>query len=378
MIWILYSVCIVAITFFAIDAIVLFRTWQSRIFIGRKKEDSWRNLINRKAEKWALNTPTIKLTDNNRLIVIDMLKGNYRRATIQHWQKAGLILGLTNKQVNKFDVKKMLHQTHPKSIPIESDYVIYAYALLNAASEEERIKFQSYFDAVYEMLVKLKNKYTVIPYKSYTGNQMYVDTIGFVCPFLFLYSQVYGVDTASEMAVQQISEFNQFGMYPGTSLPCHTYNLNNSIPTAGLFGWGRGMGWYAIGLIDVWKLMPIEHKDYSKVTSWVLNYAKTILSYQQSDGAWTWNVLVESSRKDSSATVMLTWFLLNTTSITEIKTDSQNAVHKSLEYLKTVTRRDGALDFCQGDTKGIGVYSQTFDILPFAQGYLLRILNKLN
>jgi unsaturated rhamnogalacturonyl hydrolase len=42
-------------------------------------------------------------------------------------------------------------------------------------------------------------------------------------------------------------------------------------------------------------------------------------------------------------------------------------------YLQKVTRRDGAIDFSQGDTKGIGVYAQTFEVLPFTQGFALRI-----
>ena len=36
------------------------------------------------------------------------------------------------------------------------------------------------------------------------------------------------------------------------------------------------------------------------------------------------------------------------------------------------TMRDGAIDCCQGDTHGIGSFSQTFDIMPFAQGMALR------
>jgi unsaturated rhamnogalacturonyl hydrolase len=37
-----------------------------------------------------------------------------------------------------------------------------------------------------------------------------------------------------------------------------------------------------------------------------------------------------------------------------------------------VTRRDGVIDFSQGDTKAIGVHSQEFDLLPFTQGFALR------
>ena len=40
--------------------------------------------------------------------------------------------------------------------------------------------------------------------------------------------------------------------------------------------------------------------------------------------------------------------------------------------IKSATRITGKVDWCQGDTKGIGVHSQTFDIMPFAQGFTLR------
>ena len=47
-------------------------------------------------------------------------------------------------------------------------------------------------------------------------------------------------------------------------------------------------------------------------------------------------------------------------------------IEKSLEKLQSFTRRDGSLDYCQGDTVEVGVFSQRLDIMPFAQGMLLR------
>ena len=79
-----------------IDIIVQFMTWQSRIKIGRFVDDNhWQNKVVQMSIKWLKNTPTVKLTDNNRLILIDILKGNYKRNSIQHWQQAALLLGLT-------------------------------------------------------------------------------------------------------------------------------------------------------------------------------------------------------------------------------------------------------------------------------------------
>ncbi|WP_395042734.1 hypothetical protein, partial [Flavobacterium sp.] len=79
-----------------LDVFPQFNTWQSRIHIGRitNKKD-YTLLVANKALKWLKNTPTIKLTDNKRLIIIDILKGNYKRNAIQHWQEAALVLGLT-------------------------------------------------------------------------------------------------------------------------------------------------------------------------------------------------------------------------------------------------------------------------------------------
>ena len=44
----------------------------------------------------------------------------------------------------------------------------------------------------------------------------------------------------------------------------------------------------------------------------------------------------------------------------------------------SVTRRNGEIDFSQGDTKGIGLYSTTYDIMPFTQGMALRAISILN
>jgi unsaturated rhamnogalacturonyl hydrolase len=81
------------------------------------------------------------------------------------------------------------------------------------------------------------------------------------------------------------------------------------------------------------------------------------------------------ARHDSSTTATLAWFLVNASQIDEIKEECVFAKENAIKYLMKVTRRDGAIDFSQGDTKAIGVYSQHFDILPFTQGFALRTSN---
>src|SRR5690554_3252475 len=70
-------------------------TWLSRIHIGRYQEtDKWEQSVTAMGINWLNHTPRMKVTDHNRLVFMDMVKGNYTSKTIQHWQEAGLLLGL--------------------------------------------------------------------------------------------------------------------------------------------------------------------------------------------------------------------------------------------------------------------------------------------
>ena len=176
------------------------------------------------------------------------------------------------------------------------------------------------------------------------------------------------------MGVRQITEYDKYGMLKDTSVPCHTYLVDSKIPV-GLFGWGRGLGWYAIGLIDSWTALSDSHRDKNKLEESVIAFAKMAISFQNENGSWNWIVSVKEARADSSTTATLAWFFANASQIESIREICLAAKTKALKYLMTVTRRDGAIDFSQGDTKAIGVHSQEFDILPFTQGFALRTLN---
>uniref|UniRef100_UPI0037516B7C glycoside hydrolase family 88 protein n=1 Tax=Flavobacterium sp. TaxID=239 RepID=UPI0037516B7C len=156
---------------------------------------------------------------------------------------------------------------------------------------------------------------------------------------------------------------------------CHTYNIETKLPV-GLFGWGRGLGWYAIGLIDSWLTLPNENQNKKILEQSVVSFAKMALQFQNQNGSWSWIVLDNTSRMDSSTTATLAWFLVNAAQINAISESCTIAKEKAIHYLMTVTRRDGAIDFSQGDTKAIGVHSQEFDVLPFTQGFALRTLYK--
>ena len=385
MIYILSFVVFLIVVIFLIDAIPQFNTWQSRIKIGRfASPEIWESEVLGISKKWLQDKPVVPLTDNNRLIIIDMLKGNYKRIAVQSWQEAALVLGLTEylkktddpktrKKVEDFLVTKTTSSGSWKIKPTETDLAIVAYAFLNADFIDHQ-KYQPAFEETYQMILSLKGEDGTVAYKNHVREYRFVDTIGFICPFLVQYGLKFNKPDAIDLAIKQITEFEKYGMMQQEKIPCHTYNVERKIPT-GLFGWGRGLGWFLIGLADSYRALPLEHPQKIRLENLMRQVAKSVLKFQLQDGSFTWLIFDEKSRKDSSTVATVAYFFSVAAEVPELRAECIAGKEKCLHYLQTITRRNGAIDFSQGDTKGVGVYSQNFNVLPFTQGFVLRTLN---
>lgn len=127
-----------------------------------------------------------------------------------------------------------------------------------------------------------------IEYRKFMKGYRYVDTIGFICPFLVTYGIRYNKSECIDLAVKQIKEYETYGMLNLSHIPCHAYRLEDKVPL-GLYGWGRGLGWFAIGLIDTWNELP-ENNSYKPVLEEsVRKFAKATMKFQQ-QGNWNWTV----------------------------------------------------------------------------------------
>lgn len=368
-----------------IDSLPELNTWQSRIRIGRfDNKEIWQHKVLKLSKKWLRNTPTIPLTDNKRLVILDMLSGNYKRSAIQSWQEGALFLGLTEYvkntsdrevqfQLERFADKKITDSGQWKEKPDASDHALLAYAIMNADLPELQ-KFRPALDETYQMSRALKGTDGTVAYKKHNANYRFVDTVGFICPFLVTYGMKFNDSEAVDLGIKQILEYQKYGMMPNENIPCHTYLTDTKMP-AGLYGWGRGLAWFALGLIDTLNALPAEHPHKNTLQEIVIKTARSAIKFQSENGGFNWLLFVKESRFDSSTTAAMCWFFTLAAQIPEIAEQCLAARESGLKYLQSVTRRNGAVDFSQGDTKGIGVYSQNFDILPFTQGLVLRTLN---
>ncbi|MFB5197825.1 glycoside hydrolase family 88 protein [Neobacillus sp. KR4-4] len=375
-----------ALVIVIIDLVPIFKDWISRIRIGNFHDKLiWNKTIIERGAIWIGNTPKIKVTDNTRLIVIDMLKRNYSKSAIQHWQEASLILGLAEylkynddpkvkNELQGFLDRKFDSNGDWKIKPEKVDGAILAYSIMKI-NFIDIDKYKKALDSTWELIQEHIGQDGTVQYRKSMKSYRYVDTIGFICPFLISYGLKYHKEECIELAVKQIKTYEKHGMLDDMYIPCHSYNIENKIPL-GLYGWGRGLGWYAIGLIDAWSELPNKHKYKLTLDYSIEKFAQAAIRFQQKNGSWNWTVTRSECRPDSSTTSTLAWFLLNASAIDSISDKCNDSANKAINYLMSVTRRNGSIDFSQGDTKDIGVYSSLFNILPFTQGFSIRCMNR--
>jgi len=368
-----------------IDVVPMFRDWLSRIHIGRYSDrHAWNRSITSVGVKWLNTTPKIKVTDNTRLVAIDMLKGNYTKSAIQHWQEASLVMGLSEYvkrhggtdvqlEMEKFLNSKLDDRGQWIEKPQHVDAAILAYAIMKLDFIDAD-RYRSAWDCTWELIRDHIGTDGTVAYRKFMGQYRYVDTIGFICPFLVAYGVRYGKPECVDLAVKQILAYEENGMLKGHHIPSHAYRIDSHVPL-GLYGWGRGLGWFAIGLADAWNELPEGHPYKPILENSVRKFAAAAIAFQQEQGGWGWTVTRGESRPDSSTTATLAWFMLNASRIEDISAACIDSMDRAIGYLMKATRRTGEVDFSQGDTKDIGVYSMLFNILPFTQGFCIRMMN---
>lgn len=349
-----------------------------RYHIGRWSDPKqWERAVAKKACSWMKHTPTVKLSDSSRYILIDFFKGRYRSATIQSWQIAGLAMGIcdylkearfdffTDKLINRFITGNGDWRCEVNRV----DYAMLAYVILKNASDPMKV-----FPAMKKMVSVIEANVCSDGMISYSQGSKsifrYVDTLGMVCPFLALYGNTYGCPEYTDLSIRQIECFREKGMFPDTQLPCHAYNVENGLPV-GIYGWGRGTAWYCLGLLDTWnELQKCEKSE--RLKAMLYEAAENYMVYQQEDGGFH-TILQGGGQYDSSVTATMAFFYCSCAHIFGDKR-YQEIYEKCISKLMTMTMKSGAIDGCQGDTHGLGAFSQVYDVMPFAQGLVLRAL----
>lgn len=304
--------------------------WIGRIHIGRWKDKTvWRDAVEKQAVKWLRCTPQIENATDD----------------VMMWQRAGLLIGVDEKCESdiRADLSRKLSQV--KENMVNPEHLLMAYAL-RVCSENVESFVEEY-------------RKSTIPYRRHELLNRYVDTIGMVVPYLHWTGR-------EDMAIRQLEEYDN-AMWRGV-FPAHAYNTELNLPM-GVFDWCRGCGWYILALV--------ESRDMGGVRDRVVNLASALLPLQKDDGGYGAFLFNKKTRNESSGTALIGLLMAAAYEYTKDGVYLISA-RNCRNALMAATRRNGCVDFCQGDTACIGDYSHTFSLMPFVQGMALKLCRVLD
>lgn len=220
------------------------------------------------------------------------------------------------------------------------------------------------------LLAAINSKEGDVPY---IRNQSFrlVDSVGLVVPTLLKSNSIPSVN----LARTQVLNFSKYGMDKTTGLVFHGYmpsHAKGGVPI-GAVGWGRGQGWFAIGLIDLCEY-EIQHgntnADSIKVAK---KFCTDILACQKPSGGWPL-LLNADSREESSCTAKIGYFLAKGQRLGLFGKEVNQPITKAIQFLKSVTRENGSVDCAQVAAAGLNDCSPELNYSAIAQGFTLAFL----
>jgi unsaturated rhamnogalacturonyl hydrolase len=156
-------------------------------------------------------------------------------------------------------------------------------------------------------------------HKKVYPHQMWADGVYMASPFLAKFAAVFGEPAALDDAVKQVLLADAHLADPDTGLLFHGWD--ESVKAGWADGetrrssqlWGRGVGWYAMAVVDVLAEMPRHHPRRSAVVAVLRRLAAGIARVQdRATGVW-WQVLDAGGRagnyKEASASAMFVYAL---------------------------------------------------------------------
>ncbi|WP_302013837.1 glycoside hydrolase family 88 protein [uncultured Akkermansia sp.] len=384
---ILSVLLLLALAVVCVDAWRFAGTLAGRFHIGRWEDrHAWQEALARTAVSWTRRMPAIPKRDQGRRILWEMVRGAYADAAIQGWQAAGLFLGLHAYAEDRNDgvLKEKLFRDLEEHTLVKSflavpaperwevDRLLLDYAVLEAGGR----RAEQVAEASAALLESLRTEAGTLAYRRRQPGVRYVDTIGLACPLAAACAARTGNGEYWDLAVKQVEEYDA-ALLPHSSFPAHGFEMERGYPL-GLYDWSRGIGWYALGLCELYRQLSLHGRpEADRMARRILALAEELLPLQKKKGGFGWMVARPESVFESSGTALMGLLMLTAFRISGEKRflDAAFRVEKAL---MGVTRRSGVLDMCQGDTKGIGMYSDVWNLMPFAQGMALRLSVELN
>ena len=375
---------LILIVVFGYEFWAQFFTWLGRIKLGQLTDSEWHEKTHKVLLKWLTKgAPEVLINDNKKNNFIKKINDYGKITSVTYWQDPGLLKAANGleenveSEVNGLVDRYISEDGEWKILPKRMDNAMLCHEMLSSKYiDKERIK-PAMENSAY-MLKLSAEKNGTVTYNDTFPEYRLVDTVGMACPFMIKYALEYGEKEYIALAMEQIREYRKYGIDNNSKLPFHGFR-KDSETALGVCGWGRGCAWWGIGLVDSLKAL-LEADGYNREKAELLKisieFFDSMKNYIHEDGTVD-RIVVSYSIQDSSACAMLAYCYAYMAEL--LKNDGyKELAMKMRDKLKSVTRRSGIIDFSQGDTHGIGFYSERLCIVPAAQGFAISADNLLN
>lgn len=241
----------------------------------------------------------------------------------------------------------------------KTDQVPYGLTALNLYGYYKEDRYLSFANVLFDYINRnMDDTYGVVLYRNGASCQLN-DVIGMIVPFLVEYYKVTTNKDALSLAAKQLDFFIRYGVDKDTYMPAHGIELAGKIKT-GSINWGRGIGWYLLGLVYLNEAMPgAYNREYDGIV-------ESLDKLKDKEGVWS-QFPGSSTEYDASSTTM---FLLGL---------SYSTPYTKKEIIDRIkTGADGRVLSTSGDTYNLNKYSSSFGDSELSQGILLLLLSRLN
>lgn len=232
----------------------------------------------------------------------------------------------------------------------------FGIASINLYTTFKEDKYLFFAKIIYNFIFNNYSKNKLVTYRNNSKNELN-DTIGMIVPFLVRYYQLTNEHEALKIADNQLRFFTKYGIDKHSFIPSHGINLINKIKV-GSSNWGRGIGWYFIGIKDIYSLNGDFENEY-------IGLSKTIENLQNDEGLWGQFPGSKDDFDASTSTMFLYCLSKEFISREEVLAKLDEYISKSGFILRT-----------SGDTAGLNFYSSFSGKSELSQGVLLMILSR--
>lgn len=313
-------------------------TWFKRIHFGKWTDrKDWQANVEIICQRWITHLPKQPVVDR---------RGSIFNENFQSWQYAGLLFGLEESFAYSF----LAGHTKILDMPsVDKALLMYVLYKKNQLTKEALLDFARPL---------MTGDIHTIPYRNDLPDIRFVDALGMLVPLMVACGM-------NAVALAQLHEFDP-ALLKGV-FPPHAYDIKRGLPM-GIYDWGRGLGWYILALTESTSLEESRAR--------IVQLAETMMHFRLPNGGLGAHFF-SPSRLESSGTALLGILFMNAFDLTG-KQLFLDAALQAEQALMRITRRDGAIDYGQGDTVDISNYSRRFDILPFTQGIALFLSKELD